>query len=166
MAGEHRSLDRRDTKMGRSKFPGKPSKVLNKRRVNLINCDRPEHNESSLAAESISANYGVFNTTFGDNEQVRKVFAAFFGLFCVLVGNWDTHCIGSSCGLIFIWFVNKLCNFYGELEDCLCSRPCLDPYNLALTHPKSFILAFGRAVYWLLHAGDPCSYVTSPAASK
>lgn len=93
MAGEHRSLDRRDLKMGRSKFPGKPSKVLNKRRVNLVNCDRPLHNDSSLAAESISANYGVFNTTFGDNEQVMKDFPCYSRLFCIFGGKYYQNCL-------------------------------------------------------------------------
>jgi len=70
MAGANRSLERRELKMGRSKFPGKPVKYINKRRVNLKNCDLPNHNEGSIAAENICNGMRVFNKTFGDREFV------------------------------------------------------------------------------------------------
>lgn len=73
MAAEHRVGKRGELKMGRSKFPGKPSKCLNRRRVNLLNCQLPEDNEASQAAENICLGLTVFNQTFGDSEQVRKL---------------------------------------------------------------------------------------------
>ncbi|KAL0275515.1 UNVERIFIED_CONTAM: hypothetical protein PYX00_003341 [Menopon gallinae] len=56
--------------MGRSKFPGKPSKIGNRKRVNLSSCALPEENESSKAAENIYLGLSMFNEAFGDNEMV------------------------------------------------------------------------------------------------
>ncbi|KAK6641150.1 hypothetical protein RUM44_012859 [Polyplax serrata] len=59
-----------EIKMGRSKFPGKPSKIGNRKRVNLSSCSLPEENDSSKAAKNIYLGLSVFNEIFGDNEMV------------------------------------------------------------------------------------------------
>lgn len=59
-----------EIKMGKSKFPGKPSKIGNRKRVNLSSCALPEDNDSSKAAKNIYLGLSVFNETFGDNEMV------------------------------------------------------------------------------------------------
>lgn len=70
----HRPLSERriaENKMGRSKFPGKPSKIGNRKRVNLSSFSLPEDNDSSKAAEKIYLGLSHFNETFGDNEMVN-----------------------------------------------------------------------------------------------
>lgn len=56
--------------MVRSKFPGKPSKIVNRKVVKSSKYSVLHDNESSKAAESISYGLAVFNETFGDHEQV------------------------------------------------------------------------------------------------
>jgi histone-lysine N-methyltransferase MLL1 len=51
------------------KFPGKPSKIVNRKRVNASKCSPYQENDSIKAAENIYFGLAVFNETFG-SEQV------------------------------------------------------------------------------------------------
>lgn len=79
MAAECSLSERRivEIKMGKSKFPGKPSKIGNRKRVNLSSCSLPEENESSKAAENIYLGLSMFNEAFGDNEMVMMLASIF-----------------------------------------------------------------------------------------
>lgn len=63
--------------MVRSKFPGKPSKIVNRKVVKSKKYCALHDNESSKAAENISYGLAVFNETFGDHEQVSTAFHGF-----------------------------------------------------------------------------------------
>ncbi|KAK3925865.1 Histone-lysine N-methyltransferase trithorax [Frankliniella fusca] len=63
--------------MVRSKFPGKPSKIVNRKVVKSKKFCALHDNESSKAAENISYGLAVFNETFGDHEQVSTAFHGF-----------------------------------------------------------------------------------------
>lgn len=83
--------------MVRSKFPGKPSKIVNRKVVKSCKYSVLHDNESSKAAQNISYGLAVFNETFGDHEQVR--------LLC------DMCCF--SCG--------KVVDFYFRFCDVIVS---------------------------------------------
>jgi hypothetical protein len=51
------------------KFPGKPSKIVNKKRVKASKCSQFQENDSVKAAENIYFGLAVFNEAFG-SEQV------------------------------------------------------------------------------------------------
>lgn len=51
------------------KFPGKPSKIVNRKRVKASKCSPSQENDSVKAAENIYFGLAVFNEAFG-SEQV------------------------------------------------------------------------------------------------
>ncbi|GFG33740.1 hypothetical protein Cfor_05481 [Coptotermes formosanus] len=53
------------------KFPGKPSKIVNKKRVKASKCSQFQENDSVKAAENIYFGLAVFNEAFG-SEQVTE----------------------------------------------------------------------------------------------
>jgi len=55
--------------MNMGKFPGKPSKIVNKKRVKASKCSPFQENDSIKAAENIYFGLTVFNEAFG-SEQV------------------------------------------------------------------------------------------------
>nr|CAD7257816.1 unnamed protein product [Timema shepardi] len=59
------------------KFPGKPSKTLNRKRVKVENCPVSQENDSLKAAENIYLRLAVFNEIFGNDKQVGRQFNGF-----------------------------------------------------------------------------------------
>jgi len=55
--------------MNMGKFPGKPSKIVNKKRIKASKCSPFQENDSVKAAENIYFGLTVFNEAFG-SEQV------------------------------------------------------------------------------------------------
>nr|CAD7591676.1 unnamed protein product [Timema genevievae] len=59
------------------KFPGKPSKTLNRKRVKVENCPVSQENDSLKAAENIYLRLAVFNEIFGNDKQAGRQFNGF-----------------------------------------------------------------------------------------
>ncbi|KAJ9596871.1 hypothetical protein L9F63_012127, partial [Diploptera punctata] len=64
------------TAMNMGKFPGKPSKIVNRKRVKASKCSSSQENDSVKAAENIYFGLAVFNEAFG-SEQVTTEFLGF-----------------------------------------------------------------------------------------
>ncbi|GLH00709.1 Histone-lysine N-methyltransferase trithorax [Gryllus bimaculatus] len=59
------------------KFPGKPSKIVNRKRIKVSKCSSVREDDSVKAAETIYYGLAVFNETFGNEEQVTSEFNGF-----------------------------------------------------------------------------------------
>jgi len=64
--------------MVRSKFPGKPSKIISRKIVDSAKFTLVEDNDSAGAAESISYGLAMFNGSFGGDRQVNTPFFSSF----------------------------------------------------------------------------------------
>ncbi|XP_063233584.1 histone-lysine N-methyltransferase trithorax [Bacillus rossius redtenbacheri] len=59
------------------KFPGKPSKFVNKKRIQVAKCGSEKDNNSAKNAENIYNGLAVFYEVFGSDEQVNDDFHGF-----------------------------------------------------------------------------------------
>lgn len=57
--------------MGRSRFPGKPSKAATRKRIKVLGQPETAQTDPVTVAETIYLGLSLFNETFGDNEKVR-----------------------------------------------------------------------------------------------
>lgn len=55
------------------KFPGKPSKFANRKRIHILKCSTSQENESIRAAEKIYLGLSIFKEKFGRDDEVIRI---------------------------------------------------------------------------------------------